>query len=206
MNAKSIVKSSYNAIAAQYLATRCHEDAANVRLLQELLTRLPEGAKVLDAGCGAGVPITKLLSQHFDVTGVDFSETQIELAHQAVPHAWFICQDMTKLAFPDASFDAVCSYYAIIHVPRQEHRRLLLNFYRMLKPNGFALLFMGAGDLPGDTEEDWFGARMYWSHYDGETNVKMLRECGFNIVFSRSVADNLSESVHLFILAQKPGE
>ena len=47
---------------------------------------------------------------------------------------------------------------------------------------------------------------MYWSHYDGETNVEMLRECGFNIVFAKSVADNLSKSVHLFILAQKPGE
>jgi SAM-dependent methyltransferase len=109
------------------------------------------------------------------------------------------------LAFPAAAFDAICSYYAIIHVPREEHQRLLLNFYHMLKPNGFALLYMGVGDLPEDTEEDWFGTPMYWSHYDGETNVKMLKECGFKIIFAKSVADSLSESVHLFLLAQKPG-
>jgi len=186
MDAKDIVKSSYDVIAAQYVAVR-NEETEDVRLLQELMARLPEGAKILDAGCGAGVPIAKLLSQRFDVIGVDFSETQIELARQAVPQARFICQDMTELnqtsrdwhtsivtlnpsatlridsvsgrvvkctnvlrsglAFPDASFDAICSYYAIIHVPRKEHQRLLLNFHRMLKPSGFALLCMGAGDL-----------------------------------------------------------
>lgn len=203
MSGKSLVKSGYDIIAAQYTGSR-NEDTDDVRLLHELLERLPKGAKVLDAGCGSGVPIAKLLSQRFNVTGVDFSETQIELARQAVPQAQFICQDITELTFPDASFDVICSYYAIIHVPREEHQRLLLNFYRVLKPNGFALLCMGAGDLPGDTEEDWFGTRMYWSHYDGETNVKMLRECGFSIVFAKSVADSLSESVHLFVLAQKP--
>jgi len=203
MDAKSLVKSGYDTIAAQYTGSR-KEDTEDVRLLHELMERLPEGAKVLDAGCGSGIPIARLLSQRFNVTGVDFSETQVRLACQAVPQAQFICQDMTKLAFPAAAFDAICSYYAIIHVPRKEHQRLLLNFYRMLKPDGLALLCMGAGDLPEDAEEDWFGTRMYWSHYDGETNVKMLKECGFNIVFAKSVADSLSESAHLFILAQKP--
>lgn len=172
-------------------------------VLHELMKRLPEGVKVLDADCGSDVPIAKLLSQCFNVAGVDFSETQIGPARQAVPQAQFICQDITELAFPAASFDAICSYYAIIHVPREEHQRLLLNFYRMLKPNGFALLWMGAGDLLEDPEEDWFGTHMYWSHYDGEMNVKMLRKCGFDLVFAKSEADSLSESTHLFILAKK---
>ena len=203
MDSRTIVKTGYDTVAIRY-ATLRSKDSDDVRLLRELIDRLPEGAKLLDVGCGSGVPLTKLLSQHFDVTGVDFSETQIRLARRLVPQAQFICQDMAELAFPAASFDAICSYYAVIHIPREEHQRLLLNFYRMLKPTGFALLCMGAGDLPGDTEEDWFGTRMYWSHYDGETNMKMLRKCGFNIVFAKSVADSLSASVHLFILAQKP--
>ncbi len=173
MDTKILVKTGYDAVAVQY-ATLRSKNSDDVRLLQELIDRLPEGAKVLDVGCGSGVPITRLLNQHFEVTGIDLSETQIELARQAVPQARFICQDMTELAFPDTSFDAICSYYAIIHIPREEHRQLLLNFHRMLKPNGLALLCMGAGDLPGDTEEDWFGVRMYWSHYDGGTNMKML--------------------------------
>jgi len=111
---------------------------------------------------------------------------------------------MTQLAFPDGSFDAVCSYYAIIHVPREEHRHLLQNFYRMLTPSGLVLLTMGVGDIKVDIDDSFFATRMFWSHYDAETNIKMLRECGFSIIWSRMVADRLSPgAVHLFVLAQR---
>ena len=58
MEDKAIVREGFNAIAASYLATRS-EDSEDVRLLQELVERLPKGAQVLDAGCGAGVPLTR---------------------------------------------------------------------------------------------------------------------------------------------------
>jgi len=135
MDFKKTVKEGYNAIADRYLAERTR-DSEDVRLVDDFIERLPAKAKVLDAGCGAGIPISQMLSEHFDVTGVDFSEAQIELAKQHVPLANFICRDMTKLDFPENTFEGICSYYAIIHIPREEHRPLLANFYRMLKPGG----------------------------------------------------------------------
>jgi ubiquinone/menaquinone biosynthesis C-methylase UbiE len=199
---KRTVKTGYNAIAAQYLATRT-EDSADVQLLGELIQRLARGAHVLDAGCGAGVPVTRILSRFFRVTGVDFSEAQIELARQLVPDAQFVCQDMTELTFPDNSFDAVVSYYAIIHIPREEHRQLLANFYRMLKPEGLVLLCLGAGDLVDDVD-DFLGTSMYWSHYDAETNLNLVLECGFEVIWARMIGDSLDPSArHLFVLAQK---
>ena len=43
-------------------------------------------ARVLDLGCGAGVPATKLLTdRNFDVLGVDISAVQIARARQLVP-------------------------------------------------------------------------------------------------------------------------
>ena len=110
---------------------------------------------------------------------MDFSEAQIELAKKNVPNANFICQDMTRLDFPENTFDGICSYYAIIHIPREEHQPLLANFYRMLKPGGFALLCLGAEHLIDDIDENYLGTRMYWSHYDIETYLKMLKDCGF---------------------------
>jgi ubiquinone/menaquinone biosynthesis C-methylase UbiE len=202
MDGKNIVRAGYNAKGTEYLATRT-EDSEDVQLLQELVQRLPTGAKVLDAGCGAGVPVTKFLSRFFEVTGVDFAEAQIQLARQLVPQAQFVCQDMTELAFPDQSFDAICSYYAIIHIPRQEHRRMFLNLHRILRPLGLALLCLGASDLADDIDENYLGARMYWSHYDADTNIEMLHECGFNVIWSKIVADSTYPgSAHLFVLAQ----
>ena len=154
MDFKNTVKSGYNKIADRYLAERLR-DSEDVRLLDELVTRLPKGAKILDAGCGAGMPISQILSGKFDVTGVDFSEAQIALAKKNVPNTKFLCEDMTKLKFPDNTFDGITSYYAIIHIPREEHQSLLANFHRMLKPNGLALLCLGAEHLIDDIEENY---------------------------------------------------
>lgn len=203
MDFKKTVKDGYNAIANRYLAER-RRDSEDVRLLQEFMERLPANAQVLDAGCGAGIPISQMLSGRFQVTGVDFSEAQIELAKKNVRNASFLCEDMTKLDFPDQSFDGITSYYAIIHIPRQEHRALLANFYRMLKLNGIALLCLGAEHLVDDIDENYLGTRMYWSHYDTETYLSMLKECGFSVIWSRHVSDETCEGAgHLFVLVQK---
>ena len=203
MNYKETVKAGYNAIANRYLAERTR-DSEDVRLLNDLIERLPINANVLDAGCGAGVPISLRLSERFKVTGVDFSEAQIELAKKQVPNANFICQDMTQLDFRESSFDGICSYYAIIHIPREEREALLKNFYRILKPNGLALLCLGAENLIDDIDENYLGAGMYWSHYDTDTYLKMLKDCGFTIIWSKYVADGSCEGAgHLFLLVQK---
>lgn len=200
---KETVKAGYNVIAARYLAARTR-DSEDVRLLNELITRLPAGVKVLDAGCGAGLPISQILIEKFEVTGIDFSEAQIELAKKNVPDATFICQDMTQLDFPDSTFDGICSYYAIIHIPREQHQPLFANFHRMLKPDGVALLCLGAENVVDDIEENFLGTRMYWSHYDSETYLEMIKKCGFSILWSKRVADGTCEGAgHLFTLVHK---
>ncbi len=203
MDHKKIVKAGYNTIPDAYLAMR-GTDSEDVQLLDELIRRLPVDARVLDAGCGAGVPIAQLLSRHFQVVGVDFAEAQIELARQLVPQAEFVVQDLTDLNFDDATFDAICSYYAIIHIPREAHAAIFRQFYRLLKPSGLALLCLGADDLEDDIVEDYLGVRMYWSHYDVETNLNLIAASGFELIWSRVVADATSPgSGHLFVLVQK---
>jgi len=205
MDFKETVKAGYNRIADRYLQERTR-DSEDIRLLDDLIPGLPAGAAVLDAGCGAGVPVSQILSQKFHVTGVDFSESQIELARKHVPNAQFICEDMTNIDFPDHTFDAICSYYAIIHIPREEHQALFANFHRMLKPLGFSLLCLGMESIIDDIDENFLGTRMYWSHFDTETYLQMLKDAGFSIIWSKRVADATCEGAgHLFVLAQKAG-
>lgn len=203
MDFKKTVRDGYNAIADRYLAERTR-DSQDVRLLNEFMERLGANARVLDAGCGAGVPVSQMLSERFRVTGVDFSEAQVELARKNIPNAHFLCEDMTKLDFAENTFDGIVSYYAIIHIPRAEHQPLLANFHRMLKPEGLALLCLGAENLIDDIDEDYLGTCMYWSHYDTETYLQMLKDCGFTILWSKHVSDaTCAGAGHLFVLAQK---
>ncbi|MCZ7544564.1 MAG: class I SAM-dependent methyltransferase [Anaerolineae bacterium] len=204
--ARRIVQAGYNAMGDAYLTTR-DQDGPDVALLRDLAARLPGGARVLDAGCGPGAPVLRFLSARYRTVGVDFSETQLALARRSAPGAWLVCQDMTTLAFPDATFDAVVSYFAIIHIPREAHPALLRNFHRMLKPGGYALLSAGRTAWVG-TEPDFCGVRMWWSHYDGATFVAFMRASGFEIVWTRMEADSLGDDAageHLFILARSAG-
>lgn len=205
MNGREIVRAGYNAIAKEYTALRS-EDTQHISLLEELVERLPRGAKVLDVGCGSGVPVTRYLAQFFAVTGVDFAIEQIRRARRLVPEATFIFEDATDLGFAEGTFDAVCSYYAIIHVPRVEHQELLRDFHQVLRPGGLVLLGMGSTDTPEDIG-DYHGVRMFWSHYDAETNQKMLREAGFDVLWAKLVADSVDPEggKGLFVFGRKTG-
>ena len=204
---RTTVRQGYERAAAAYLAERT-QDSADVRALARLVEVLPPGARVLDAGCGAGLPIAaQLTAAGHRLIGVDFAVAQLALARQNVPGAAFVCQDMTALGLAPAAFDAVCSYYAIIHIPRHEHAGILAAFHRALRPGGYAFLCLGAADLDDDFDDDYFGVRMYWSHYDGPTNLALLRDAGFEVLWSSFVSDSLGDSPpdagHLFVLARK---
>jgi ubiquinone/menaquinone biosynthesis C-methylase UbiE len=204
MNQSTIVRDGYNAIAARYTESR-NQDSEDVELLDILIRRLPPNARILDAGCGAGVPVTRRLNRAHHVVGVDFSEAQLALARQRVPDAEFLCQDLTTLQFPDSTFDAIVSYYAIIHIPREQHRALFRIFYRMLQAGGYAFLCLGANDIESDWDDNYLGTRMYWSHFDDATNLAMLEGCGFETVWSKVVSDaSAPQAAHLFVLSRKP--
>jgi SAM-dependent methyltransferase len=202
------VESGYDMMAEQYLATKDHEDPLALTALEDLAAILPGEAAVLDLGCGAGVPVTRWLSDKgFAVTGVDVSARQLELARTYVPEATFIKADMTEVTFPPGSLDAVVAFYSIIHLPRTEHPALLGRIHRWLRPEGIFLATMTLTDYEG-RDDDWegWGAPMVWSHYDGDTNLAMLREAGFGIRYAepRTGGGTGDESeTWLWVLARK---
>jgi len=202
MDFAPIVRSSYDRIVEAYLAQR-RADTADVELLRHLVERLAPGSSVLDAGCGAGVPVARRLSENFHVTGVDFSPAQIARARSLVPNAQFLCADLRTLEFPDAHFDAICSYYAIIHIPRDDHAALLARLARFLKPGGLALLCLGTQDLPYDHTDDYLGAPMVWSHFDAATNRSLVEASGLRIEWTREIGDLPPGGSHMFVLATR---
>jgi SAM-dependent methyltransferase len=146
----------------------------------KLVSRLPDGARVLELGCGGGAPETKRLAQRFAVTGVDISPRQVERAREAVPNAEFLCADFTELELPASSFDAVASFYVFNHVPRELLAPLLGNIRTWLVPGGWLLTAFGQSDNPGWTG-DFLGAPTYFASYPPEINSRLVREAGFSI-------------------------
>jgi cyclopropane fatty-acyl-phospholipid synthase-like methyltransferase len=199
----SRVEAGYDAMAEQYLATKKVDDPDTLAGLESLARALSPGARVLDLGCGAGVPVTKWFAEHgYLITGVDVSEKQLELARELVPGATFLKADMSTLDFSALTFDAVTAFYSIIHVSRTEHPALLARIHNWLKPGGAFLATWPLTEWEGE-EENWegWGASMWWSHYGADRNIDMLRDAGFTI---ESADPHLGAEQWLWVVARKP--
>jgi SAM-dependent methyltransferase len=178
-SSKSLVEHGYNAIAPAYLAWYVpRPSTARLHYLHRLLTLLTPGARVLELGCGAGVPCTQALIKHgFNVTGVDISSAQIALAREHVPQATLVHADMTSLSFKPGTFDAIVAFYSFFHLPREEQGMMVQKISHWLKEGGW-LLFNLATDEGDQMMEDWLGEKMFWSGLGVEGNRKMLEEDG----------------------------
>jgi SAM-dependent methyltransferase len=202
---KQIVRQGYDKLSYDYRADSTPDDSGDyAEWIQLLVDRLPYRASALDIGCGCGLPATKLLADHFDVTGIDFSEVQIERAKGLVPSARFLCADVSELTFPPESFDAIVSFYAIIHMPLDEHPKLFANIAQWLRPSGYFLATVGHDAWTGaeDAYLDVPGGKMAWSHADEATNIRWLKDVGLHIHWTRFVPEG--DSGHTLVLAQKP--
>lgn len=199
MENKELVRHGYNNCAQNYLK---HRDLfQNQKYIDDLIDRLEPNSKILDIGCGAGIPIDKyLVEKGFQVTGIDLSSEQIRLAKENVSEAEYHIQDMSEIDFPDKSFDCVISFYAIFHVKREEHQQLFDRLFASVKDGGYLLVTMGAGEWEG--VEDFFGSEMFWSHFGAEKNLEIIQNSGFQIIHQE--IDQSGNEEHLVSLAQKP--
>ncbi len=100
--------------------------------MQALLQSLPQGAVVLDAGCGEGYYLSELLQARPDLCcyGIDISKDAVRYAAGAEKHAKWVAGSAAHLPFADGSFDAVLCMFAMV-VPDE--------FARVLKPDGIFL-------------------------------------------------------------------
>jgi SAM-dependent methyltransferase len=105
---------------------------------------------------------------------------------------------MTHVEIRDRSLDAVAAFWSIIHVRRELHAELFERIRRWLRPGGMLFGTLGSGDNP-DERADFYGAPMYWSHFDAETNRHLLADAGFGME-QADVVEDMGES-HLWVMA-----
>jgi SAM-dependent methyltransferase len=198
-----VVARGYDRVAKAYAALERGDAWPRMNWVHDVLDRLPPGSRVLDIGCGSGIPATRELAREHVATGVDVSARQIELARQCVPHTRFIHGDILSCTFPESEFDAVVALYVLDHVPRERHAELLRRIAWWLKPGGLLLFTVETEDSP-DTVAEWLGVDMYFSCYDEQTTRAIVESVGFEIV--RHAIESQDEGGHevayLWVLAR----
>lgn len=152
-----LVAASYDQVADEYAALES-ESAPWPRLerVKAFLAELPDRSRVLDLGCGNGIPATEEIDRRHVAVGVDISPEQIARARGNVPGATLHCADVREVEFEPQSFDAIVALYLIDNVPTEDYPALFRKLARWLRPGGRLLLSAEPGNDPGRVYE-WLG-------------------------------------------------
>ncbi|MFH1675619.1 MAG: class I SAM-dependent methyltransferase [bacterium] len=108
------------------------------------------GSKILEIGCGTGYYSNRLAKLGFDVTGIDLSDSAIEIAskkavEENIDSVSFQIMNAESLAFPDKHFDLVFGSGILHHLDLSV---VLPEISRVLAPGGEAVFFEPLGHNP----------------------------------------------------------
>lgn len=161
--------------------------------VEKFLEGTPEGASVLDLGCGNGSFLAGFRDRHWKLHGIDISTSGIRQARAAYPDIAFFPGDLTQdLAplFGELRFDRIVSTEVVEHV--YSPRAFMRNCYGLLKPGGTLvistpyhgycknLVLALAGRMDGHFGPLWdHGHIKFWSR---RTLTSLLHEAGFGQV------------------------
>ncbi|MFH0973400.1 MAG: class I SAM-dependent methyltransferase [Candidatus Micrarchaeota archaeon] len=104
-----------------------------------LYAEFPEGARLLDAGCGNGFSSLIAKEAGYSVKGFDLSPTMVETAKRNGVDA--CVGDLRKIPFPARSFDGVFSISALQWLKtKNDLGRAAQEFHRVLRSGGSAVV------------------------------------------------------------------
>lgn len=98
---------------------------------------------ILDAACGSGV-LTGLMSREKNatITGIDFNEASIQFCKKQFKkeNTNFVVKNLNDLEFENKKFDKIAFLEILEHLQNDEAENIVLNFNKILKPNGYLVL------------------------------------------------------------------
>lgn len=204
---------AFDALGDRYDEAFPHKDG-QIEATDWLVASLSAGSRVLDLGCGTGLPTARRLTEAgLEVVGVDLSDRMVELARAHVPGARFHQADIADLR-PHGprdlgSFDAVAAFFSLLMLPRAEIPRALSTVRHLLRPGGLFVLSMVEADLD-DVPIPFLGRSIRVSGYPRDVLRTVVEAARFEVVeeSARSYAPagaDVPPEEHLFLRCRRLG-
>jgi ubiquinone/menaquinone biosynthesis C-methylase UbiE len=208
----NIKKADYKEIAKFYDKGRSISEQ-NIDLWLELVSkysRVSEGSRVLDLGCGTGrftVPMAIKLG--YKMTGADYSMEMLDKARgkDVKNIIKWDCMDAQYLTYDNASFDVIFMSHLLHHV--DSPTRVISECKRVLRDPGVILIRYGAMELiRNDVEHTFFHETLVIDEPrtpDIDTIEKWLSDTGFSGIKTEVITQKTYESAttHLQAAAAK---
>lgn len=189
MWSESETREAYDEVAdtyADHFATTTPEAPIDLAMVAHFMSFLPDGARVLDAGCGAGRMMPLLAEQGCDVVGIDLSPEMIRRAGRDHPEHPSYVASLTAMPFDGGRFEGVFAWYSTIHSSDDDVAAMLREFRRVLHPGGHVLVAFQTGEGARDVAAGYRSrghdiVLMRWGR-SVDRMIRALNDAGFAVV------------------------
>lgn len=199
-------KYALNASAYDEIADEWHKFRKTCKVnkcVKEFCSLLPEGANVLDAGCGTGYPISAYLSEcGLKVTGFDPSEKMLEKAKALnLRNAEFYKSDFLNFK-TDLLFDAVIAFDCLWYIEHERQREIYEKAASLLKNGGYFMFTHGKKN--GEVSGDMMGKTFYYSALSLDETLTLLKQNGFKTLRAETdYSEQTTGTRDLLVFAKK---
>ncbi len=204
---RSAQAAAFDHIGERYDQAFPHKDG-QVAAGEWLTGQLARGARVLDAGCGTGLPTARqLLDAGLAVTGIDISGVMLEVARRNVPEADLRRLDLTEVGPEMGRFEAVVAFFSLLMLPRAEIPAVLARMRDVLVPDGLLALGMVEADLD-DVPIDFLGMPIRVTGYPRDELARVVQAAGFEVLQAKDlsyapVSTQAAPEVQLFLYCRR---
>ena len=201
---------AFDRIGARYDEAFPHKDG-QLAAGEWLVNRLSPGSRVLDVGCGTGLPTARqLVDAGFDVTGIDLSDGMLQLARRDVPMAAFRQLDVADLpakGVAEDGYEAVVAFFSLLMLTRDEIPVTLRKLRTLLTPGGYFLLSMVEADID-EMPLQFLGNRVWVSGYLRDELHQVVTDAGFDVLDLQHLSyapatTTVPPEVQLFVYARR---
>ena len=173
MSADRETLSVYDAKAEEYANLTATD--AEIKSLTAFVNDLPQGARVLDLGCGPGANAADMVKLGCKVDAVDASAEMVARAakHDGVVAWQRVFEDLDA----EAEYDGVWANFSLLHAPKDNMPAHLERIAKALKPQGIFHIGMKLGS---GEKRDRIGRR--YSYYEEDELRGLLQAAGFQVI------------------------
>ena len=179
-DAASRIVAHYEKHALSWDADRRAASWTDKPCIERFLGCLPNGATVLDLGCGGGVPVALHAASHgFRVIGGDSSPTLISLCRSRMPDQEWIAADMRSLAL-GRRFGGILAWDSFFHLTHDDQRAMFSVFAAHAAAS--SVLMFNAGPSHGEAIGAYRGDPLYHASLDSSEYESLIAAAGFELI------------------------
>lgn len=180
---------SYDVVTEEYIR-RFYRELDHKPFDRDILDKFADmvhgKGPVCDLGCGPGHVARYLHERGVAAFGLDLSSAMVQAARLLNPGIEYLQGNMHSLSMDDESWAGIVAFYCLIHIPRNQMVEVLLELYRVVKPDGLLLLSFHIGDEKLHLDELWdIPVNMDFYFFTLDEMQRYLRSAGFEIEYAR---------------------